>query len=279
MDSKTMENIYLPDLAVVDAITDETSDIKTFTLSFASRNLKDAFRFKPGQFVEASIFGAGEAPFGFASNPNRPRQFDITVRAIGAVTRAMHQLAPGDYLGIRAPLGNCFPLDEVKGQDILFIAGGIGLPPLKSLIEPMLDCREDFGQFIILYGARTPADRVYKPLLQAWSERPDITFLQTVDTPDPQWSGPVGVVTTLFEKIQLDVSRTVAFTCGPPVMIRFVIQELLARGFAEDRIISTLERYMKCGVGKCGHCAIGHKYICVDGPVFSWRQIKRLPER
>ncbi|HOT97682.1 MAG TPA: FAD/NAD(P)-binding protein [bacterium] len=274
-----MENIYLPDLAVVDKITDETSDIKTFTLSFASRTLKHSFSFKPGQFVEASIFGAGEAPFGFASNPNRPQQFDITVRAIGAVTRAMHQLTPGAYLGIRGPLGNCFPLEEVKGQDILFVAGGIGLPPLKSLIEPMLDCRKEFGQFFILYGARTPADRVYKPLLQAWSERQDITFLQTVDTPDPGWNGPVGVVTTLFEKIHLDVNRTVAFTCGPPVMIRFVIQELLAKGFAEDRIISTLERYMKCGVGKCGHCAIGHKYICVDGPVFSWRQIKRLPER
>jgi sulfhydrogenase subunit gamma (sulfur reductase) len=274
-----MENIYLPDLAVVDRIVDETSDVKTFTLSFAAQALKKSFRFKPGQFVEASIFGAGEAPFGLASNPNHPLHFDITVRAVGAVTRAMHALKPGDHMGIRGPLGNCFPLEEVKGQDILFIAGGIGLPPLKSLIDPMLDCRADFGQFTILYGARTPADRVYKPLLQVWSDRKDITFLQTVDAPDQNWSGPVGVVTTLFEKIKLDVARTVAFTCGPPVMIRFVIQELLAMGFAEERIISTLERYMKCGVGKCGHCAIGHKYICVDGPVFSWRQIKRLPER
>lgn len=274
-----MENIYLPDLAVIDRIVDETGDIKTFTLAFASRELKKQFRFLPGQFVEASIFGAGEAPFGLASNPNHPQQFDITVRAIGAVTRAMHALKPGDYMGIRGPLGNSFPLEEVKGLDILFIAGGIGLPPLKSLIDPMLDCRGDFGRFIILYGARTPADRVYKPLLDGWSKRDDIILRQTVDTPDSHWQGAVGVVTTLFEEIELDASRTVAFTCGPPVMIRFVIQELLAKGFAEDRIISTLERYMKCGVGKCGHCAIGHKYICVDGPVFSWRQIKRLPER
>ena len=279
MDSEPMENIYLPDLAVIDRIVDETHDIKTFTLSLISRELRKNFRFKSGQFVEASVFGAGEAPFGFASNPNHPEQFDITVRAAGIVTRAMHALKPGGFMGIRGPLGNCFPLEEVKGQDILFIAGGIGLPPLKSLIDPMLDCRGDFGQFIILYGARTPADQVYKPLLKQWSERGDITLLQTVDTPDPDWAGPVGVVTTLFEKIKLDVDRTVAFTCGPPVMIRFVIQELLAMGFAEERIISTLERYMKCGVGKCGHCAIGHKYICVDGPVFSWRQIKQLPER
>ncbi len=274
-----MENLYLPDLALIDRIVDETSDTKTFTLHFANTALNRRFSFKSGQFVEATVFGVGEAPFGFASNPHAPQQFDITVRAIGAVTHAMHAMKKGDYLGIRGPLGNSFPLDEVTGQDILFIAGGIGLPPLKSLIEPMLDRRGEFGQFIILYGARTPADRVYKPLLDEWSKRSDIQFLQTVDTPDAQWQGPVGVVTTLMEKIKLDINRTVAFTCGPPVMIRFVIQDLLGMGFAEDRIISTLERYMKCGVGKCGHCAIGHKYICVDGPVFSYRQIKRLPER
>ncbi len=274
-----MENLYLPDLALIDRIVDETSDTKTFTLHFANKALNRRFSFKSGQFVEATVFGVGEAPFGFASNPHTPQQFDITVRAIGAVTHAMHALKEGDYLGIRGPLGNSFPLEEVTDQDILFIAGGIGLPPLKSLIEPMLDRRDEFGQFIILYGARTPADRVYKPLLETWSKRTDIQFLQTVDTPDATWQGPVGVVTTLMEKIKLDINRTVAFTCGPPVMIRFVIQDLLGMGFAEDRIISTLERYMKCGVGKCGHCAIGHKYICVDGPVFSYRQIKRLPER
>jgi sulfhydrogenase subunit gamma (sulfur reductase) len=184
----------------------------------------------------------------------------------------------GNYLGIRAPLGNSFPLQEVKGFDILFIAGGIGLPPLKSLIEPMLDVREEFGNFTILYGARTPADRVYKPLLSKWAERKDMTFLQTVDTPSEDWTGSVGVVTTLFEQVRIDPAKTVAFTCGPPVMIRFVIQDLLAMGFPDDHIISTLERYMKCGIGKCGHCAIGHKYVCVDGPVFSWRQIKKLPE-
>jgi len=274
-----MENIYLPDLALIDRIVDETSDTKTFTLHLADAAKNRRFRFKSGQFVEATVFGVGEAPFGFASNPHSPRQFDITVRAVGAVTHAMHVLKPGDYLGIRGPLGNNFPLDEVTGQDILFIAGGIGLPPLKSLIDPMLDRRAEFGQFIILYGARTPADRVYKPLLQEWRNRGDIQFLQTVDTPDAEWKDHVGVVTTLFEKVKLDIKRTVAFTCGPPIMIRFVIQDLLTMGFAEDRIISTLERYMKCGVGKCGHCAIGHKYICVDGPVFSYRQIKRLPER
>jgi NAD(P)H-flavin reductase len=274
-----MENIYVPQFAVIDQIQDETPDTKTFTLHFQDEAYNKEFSFKPGQFVEASLLGVGEAPFGFASNPNRKNDFDITVRATGKVTDAMHTLNVGDIMGIRAPLGNCFPLEEVKGYDILFIAGGIGLAPLKSLIDPMLDCRDDFREFIILYGARTPQDRIYKSALDEWENRQDIRFLQTVDKADDDWSGNVGVVTTLFEKINLDIPKTVAFTCGPPIMIRFSIQELLAMGFRDDRIITTLERYMKCGVGKCGHCAIGHKYICVDGPVFSYKQMRRLPEK
>ena len=170
-------------------------------------------------------------------------------------------------------------MDNVRGKDILIIAGGIGLPPLKSLIEPILDERDSFGQFIILYGARTPEDRVYKPILEEWQARKDIELYQTVDKATEEWKGHVGVVTTLFDKIKIDPAKTFAFTCGPPVMIRFVIQELLTMGFPDDHIISTLERYMKCGIGKCGHCAIGHKYICVDGPVFSYKQMKSLPEK
>ena len=274
-----MENIYLPDLAVIDRIVDETRDTKTFTLHFADDDYNNRFSFKPGQFVEASVFGVGEAPFGFCSNPNRKGSFDISVRATGAVTDAMHRMGAGDVLGIRAPLGNSFPLEEVKGLDILFIAGGIGLPPLKSLIERMLDHRHDFGSFTILYGARTPQDRVYKSILADWEKRNDMVFMQTVDSSSDGWIGNIGVVTTLFEKIKIDTAKTVAFTCGPPVMIRFVIQDLLMLGLPEDRIISTLERYMKCGIGKCGHCAIGNKYVCVDGPVFSYRQIKKLPEK
>lgn len=274
-----MENIYLPQLAVIEKITDETYDTKTFTLRFVDEAYQNQFSFKPGQFVEASVFGVGEAPFGFSSNPNRKDNFDITVRATGTVTNAMHRMKVGDIMGIRGPLGNNFPLEEIKGYNVLFIAGGIGLPPLKSLIEPMLDCRQDFNDFIILYGARTPEDRVYKSILQDWSERSDLQLLQTVDKASNGWAGHVGVVTTLFDRIKVEPKKTVAFTCGPPIMIRFVIQDLLAMGFPEGHIISTLERYMKCGVGKCGHCAIGHKYICVDGPVFSYQQIKRLPER
>ncbi|MBD3373592.1 hydrogenase [candidate division KSB1 bacterium] len=274
-----MDNIYLPRETRIQSIIDETHDAKTFTLSFVDQDYNRAFSFKPGQFVEASIFGIGEAPFGISSNPNRKDSFDITVRVVGKVTEAMHQLSVNDTLGIRAPLGNSFPIEESKGFDILIVAGGIGLPPLKSLIEPMLDNRNEYGKFTILYGARTALDRIHRHDLQKWGERGDVEVLQTVDHKDGNWDGHVGVVTTLFEKIDIDSQNTVAFTCGPPVMIRFVILDLLSMGFPEDRIISTLERYMKCGVGKCGHCAIGHKYVCTDGPVFSYKQIKRLPEK
>ncbi len=274
-----MENVYLPQLAVIENIVPETIDTKTFTLRFVDETYNSNFSYKPGQFVEASILGMGEAPFGFCSNPNKKGSFAITVRATGKVTNAMHELQAGDTMGIRAPFGNCFPMDNVRGKDILIIAGGIGLPPLKSLIEPILDERDSFGQFIILYGARTPEDRVYKPILEEWQARKDIELYQTVDKATEEWKGHVGVVTTLFDKIKIDPAKTFAFTCGPPVMIRFVIQELLTMGFPDDHIISTLERYMKCGIGKCGHCAIGHKYICVDGPVFSYKQMKSLPEK
>jgi len=273
-----MENLYLPQLAVIDKIVDETYDTKTFTLHFVDEKVNREFSYKPGQFVEASVFGVGEAPFGFCSNPFRKGSFEITVRATGSVTDAMHKMKVGDIMGIRAPLGNSFPFEEIKGLNVLIVAGGIGLPPLKSLIEPILDHRKDFGTFTILYGARTPDDQVYKPILAEWDKRDDVELLQTVDEAKNGWDGHVGVVTTLFDKIKVDVKNTVAFTCGPPIMIRFVIQDLLEMGFADDRIISTLERYMKCGVGKCGHCAIGYKYVCVDGPVFSYKQIKMLPE-
>ena len=274
-----MENLYLPQLAVIDKIVDETYDTKTFTLHFADKAYNDAFTFKSGQFLEVSVFGVGEAPIGFASNPFRKGSFDITVRAAGSVTNALHQKKVGDVIGLRGPLGNHFPFEEVKGLSVLFVGGGIGLPPLKSLIDPMLDHRRDFNRFLILYGARTPADRVYRPLLEEWQKRDDVEFLQTVDVGDNGWTGNVGVVTTLFEKIKVDVAETVAFTCGPPIMIKFVMQDLLAMDFPGDRIISTLERYMKCGVGKCGHCAINHKYVCTDGPVFSYKEMMALREQ
>lgn len=274
-----MENIYLPNFARIKDIQNETYDTKTFELEFVDPQVRESFRFKSGQFLEVSVPGVGEAPFGLASNPNHPETFRFTVRAVGSVTHAFHQLKVGDVIGVRGPFGNGFPFDEVKGKNILFVGGGIGLPPLRSLIEPMLDARKEFGDFQILYGARTPADLVYKDRLKEWEKMPEIRFMMTVDVGEPSWTGNVGVVTTIFPKANIISKNTVSFVCGPPIMIRFVILELLGLGFAPGNIISTLERYMKCGVGKCGHCAIGHKYVCLDGPVFSYKEMVKLPEK
>jgi sulfhydrogenase subunit gamma (sulfur reductase) len=274
-----MDNIYLPNFARVKDIQNETYDTKTFELEFVDPGVKESFGFKSGQFLEVSVPGVGEAPFGLASNPNRPETFRFTVRAVGAVTRALHQLKIGDAVGVRGPFGNGFPFDEVKGKNVLFVAGGIGLPPLRSLIEPMLDSRKEFGDFQILYGARTSADLVYKERLREWENMREIRFMMTVDVGDSSWTGNVGLVTTIFPRANIVSTNTVTFVCGPPIMIRFVILELLGLGFAPETIISTLERYMKCGVGKCGHCAIGNKYVCLDGPVFSYKDMMKLPEK
>jgi sulfhydrogenase subunit gamma (sulfur reductase) len=274
-----MDNSYLSQLVRIVHIQTETYDTKTFELEFIESLVKEGFRFRPGQFIEASVLGVGEAPFGLASNPNHPLTFRITVRAVGSVTQALHQLKAGDRIGVRGPFGNGFPYDEVKGKNILFVAGGIGLPPLRSLIEPMLEARSDFRDIQILYGARTPADLVYKDRLLEWAKMKDLRFMMTVDLGDAIWTGDVGVVTTLFPKAEIKKDNTVAFVCGPPIMIQFVIQGLIELGVSPKNIISTLERYMKCGIGKCGHCAIGHKYICLDGPVFSYQEMMKLPEK
>jgi NAD(P)H-flavin reductase len=271
-----MENPYLPDLAEIVSIRDETPDTKTFALRFCDPGRWEAFDYRPGQFVEVSVFGAGEAPFCLASPRDGANSFEITVRSTGAVTAALHALTPGEQLGVRGPLGNGFPFDEMKGRDILFIGGGIGLPPLRPLIWETLAHRDEFRSVTVLYGARTPADLVYKHELEAWRARPDMEFMVTVDTPDEGWKDNVGVVGSLFPKARIQPSTTVAFVCGPPIMITFVVKDLLALGLPEDAIITTLERHMRCGVGKCNHCLIGDKYVCTDGPVFTYRQMKTM---
>lgn len=274
-----MRNIYLPDIGVVAGINQETSDTRTFRIALKDPQKRQEFSFMPGQFVEISVFGVGEAPFGFASSPRMKHCFEITVRRVGSVTAALHELREQDEVGVRGPCGNCFPVEETRGKDVLFVAGGIGLPPLRSLIHYMLEERESFGRILVLYGARTPHDIVYRDELDRWLERKDMELRLTVDVGDETWKGPVGVVTRLFEGMDLDPARTRAFVCGPPIMIHFAVRDLEKLGFAPEDIVSTLERMMKCGVGKCGHCAIGEKYVCIDGPVFNFRQIRELAEK
>ena len=273
-----MSDVFLPDIAQLVDVWDETPDTKTFTLRFRDRKNGNGFRFLPGQFVELSVFGCGEAPFCIASSPTRPDTFQTTVRRTGQLTDALHALGRGEEVGIRGPFGNGFDVEAARGKDLLFVAGGIGLPPLRSLIWNVLDERERYGKVTILYGARTPADLVYKPELEAWGKRPDLDLHMTVDVADAGWRGTVGVVSVLFEQITLHPASTLAYVCGPPIMIRFVVRDLFARGFIEESVISTLERMMQCGIGKCNHCAIGHRYVCRDGPVFNYGQIRELVE-
>lgn len=271
-------NVFLPNIARIEVMREETRDTKTFTLRFRDTEAANAFRFVPGQFIELSVFGYGEAPFCIASSPTRPDTFETTVRRTGRLTDALHRLGPGAEVGIRGPFGNGFDVEGGYGKDLLFVAGGIGLPPLRSLIRNVLDERDRFRDVTILYGARTPADLVYKDELKEWENTPGIEFHVTVDSALPDWTGNVGMVPILFTKTTLRPERTIAYVCGPPIMIQFVVQDLFMRGFREESVISTLERMMQCGIGKCNHCAIGHRYVCRDGPVFNFRQIRELVE-
>jgi len=271
-------DVFLPHIALIDAVRDETPDTKTFSLRFREPDDSEAFRFVPGQFIELSVFGYGEAPFCVASSPTQPGAFETTIRRAGKLTNALHQLAPGEEVGIRGPFGNGFDLENARGKDLLFVAGGIGLPPLRSLIRNVLDERDRFRNVTVLYGARTPADLVYKDEIKAWETASGIEFHVTVDNIQPGWTGNVGMVPILFTKTTLRPESTIAYVCGPPIMIKFVVQDLFMRGFKEESVISTLERMMQCGIGKCNHCAIGQRYVCRDGPVFNFKQIREMVE-
>ncbi|HYL80977.1 MAG TPA: FAD/NAD(P)-binding protein [Candidatus Acidoferrum sp.] len=274
------ENVYLPKIAIVDRVVDEIAEVKTFRWHFEDPREQAAFKkFRPGQFAQVSIFGAGEFP---TSLPPSPTENDVffTIRRVGTVTSALHQLKPGDQFGVRGPYGNGFPMEEYAGRNLVFVAGGIGLIPLRSCIIYALDNRERYGKIQLFYGAREPKDLMYLDLLRDWEKTEGFECYLTVDRADQAGSGQVGVVGSLFKKpgVSVPVENTTAFVCGPPIMFRFVIKDLKLMGFQDKDIVSTLERYMKCGVGKCGHCCIGLAYVCTDGPVFTFEQIRRLGE-
>jgi sulfhydrogenase subunit gamma (sulfur reductase) len=269
-------SLYRPHLSTIVQIEQETPDTQTFFLS--ADGLGWQRDYQPGQFVELSVFGVGEAPFCLAQSPTRSEFIEVTIRRTGSVTNRLHTYQPGDVVGLRGPFGNYFPFERARGKDLVFVGGGIGLPPLRSLINFVLDHREDYGKVHVLYGARTPADRVYKKELAAWSRSDKLSLVETVDRPDETWTGHVGVVTRLLKAMTVDGASTIAFTCGPPVMLTYVVVELFGLGLPARNIVTTLERYMKCGVGKCGHCCVGQHYICMDGPVYNFDQISRLSE-
>jgi NAD(P)H-flavin reductase len=272
----TEDQLFIPELARIVKVEPIAALEKVITLELPGGK---SLGHRPGQFLEVSVFGIGEAPISISSSPSRSNGiFELCVRRVGDVTSALHNLKPGDRVGIRGPFGRGFPIESFRGKDILFAPGGLGLAPLRSLINQVLDERALFGRVIILYGARTPAELLFKDELQQWAERSDVELLLSVDRGDETWTGNVGVITTLFRHISVYPRNTVAITVGPPVMYRFVLMELFGKGISEGNIYLSLERRMKCGVGKCGHCQINNIYACQSGPVFSYREIKGLEE-
>ena len=270
--------VTVPEIATIEEIKDEIVDVKTFYLRFDNKEIDGNFKIKSGQFIMCTVFGAGEFADSLPPSPENDR-FHITVRKIGKVTDALHDLEVGDKVGVRGPFGNGFPFEEIKGKNVIYVAGGIGLIPLRSSIVHVLQHRNEFGRILLLYGSRSPQDLMYQYMLEQWQKIEGFETFITVDNGTPEWKGNVGIITTLFNKVEIPVENTVAFVCGPPVMFNAVIKELMQRGIKDDMIISTLERHMKCGVGKCQHCAIGRTLVCTDGPVYTYRQIKTLGEQ
>jgi sulfhydrogenase subunit gamma (sulfur reductase) len=270
------DELYMPTLARITRVQPMTNLEKLFNLELPEGL---SLGHRPGQFVEVSILGVGEAPISISSSPSRSNgNFELCVRRVGDVTNAMHKLDAGAMVGIRGPFGRGFPYEKFRGKDVLFAPGGLGLAPLRSLINQVLDERSTFGRVMILYGARNPSEMLFKEELQEWAERGDLELHVTVDRGDENWKGNVGVITTLFRKVSINPRNTVAITCGPPVMYRFVLMELLGKGISNGNVYLSLERHMKCGVGKCGHCQINDVYACQSGPVFPYSEIMGLEE-
>lgn len=262
---------YRPSLAKVLRVEQVTETEKLFALRMADGR---PLGHEPGQFVQMSVFGYGEAPISICSSPTKTDSFELCVRAVGTVSNAIHDLSAGDWLGIRGPYGRGFPVIEMTGKDLLIVAGGIGLAPLRSLITYVLDHRDRYGRVIVVYGAKSPEAILFTDEVARWAEDGGIETFVTVDQPDAAWQGRSGVVTTIIRELDLpSVSSLVSVVVGPPVMYRFVAMELFNKGLEADQIIFSLERRFKCGIGKCGHCQVNDLYVCQDGPVFRYSEL------
>jgi len=271
----TKKDIYLPQLATVN----KTKMMNETELYLQLSMDDEPLVYSPGQFVEVSVAGVGEAPISISSSPTQKGGFELVIRKIGNVTNKVHQLQTCDKIGIRGPYGNgCYPVEEAKGKDVVFICGGIGLVPQRSFINYILDNRDDYGELTVLLGTKVPDQRFYRSELFDWAGRDDINLIETVDKADETWKGNVGVVTTLIAEVQSKLSSACVFVCGPPVMYKFVLMTLAEEAVPHENIFLNLERKMKCGVGKCGHCQINNYYVCMDGPVFRFSDLKIAPE-
>lgn len=276
----TGANPYMPAAARIMRIRELVSDVRVFDLRFNDPALAESFTWSPGQFVMLSILGVGEAPFSLPSSPTRRGTFQLGIRRVGTVTDYLFDhIREGDTVGIRGPLGRGFPMEQFEGHDVLMVAGGLGMVPLRGLLQYLIDHRDRFGRVILLYGSRRPEQVLFRDELESVGRRGDAEIHLTVDEPgDGPWSGRVGFVTELLDGLDLDVPRTFAAACGPPVFYKYMMEKLVDRQFGKDRIFLSLERRMECGIGKCGHCAVGYTFTCLHGPVFTFWDAINLPE-
>ena len=266
-------NPYLPRAMTIRSAVRESSDTTSFELDASAGG---GLSFSPGQFNMVYVHGVGEVPISISGDPATPERLLHTVRAVGAVTRVMDRLDAGQTLGVRGPYGRGWPLEAARGTDVVFVAGGLGLAPLRGAILGVLGRRDEYGRVIILYGARTPADMIFKDDLARWRGRFDCTVEAIVDRADRSWRGKVGVVTRLIQEASLDEETTTAMICGPEVMMRFCARELVRRGVGPSNVYVSMERSMKCGVALCGHCQWGPGFVCKDGPVYTFAEAERL---
>jgi len=275
------QNPYIPITMKLVKNMCETEDklINTFTLAFLNKEDEENFKYMPGQFAELSAYGHGEAPFGIATSPTEPGIIKFSVAKVGCVSNALHLMEEGTMVGVRGPMGNYYPIEEFKGKNIVIIGGGFAFTTLRSMAVYMLDekHRADYGDITVIYGARNPGLLLYKEELAEWAENPNINLVTTIDRPCDGWCNRVGFIPTITEQVAPSSENSYALLCGPPAMIKYTLPVLEKLGFPPERIYTSLEMRMKCGLGICGRCNIGPKYVCKDGPVFSLAQLKELP--
>ena len=276
-----MPNPYIPMLTKVKSVVseNEVNDIKTFELEFVKEEEYKAFEYVPGQFAEISIIGKGECPIGIASSPTEEGTIKFTIKKMGTVTSSFHNCDIGDTIGVRGPLGNGWPMEELKGKNIVVIGGGFAFSTLRSLVLYVLDDknRKDYKNITVIYGNRDSSEVLYQDVLEEWEKRDDIEVVLTIDREEEGWTRKVGFVAAIVKGVAPSPDNAVAIICGPPIMIRTAVDELVKIGWKDEQILNSLEMRMKCGIGKCGRCNIGEKFVCIDGPVFSLAELKKMP--
>ena len=268
-----MKNPYLPIEAKIEKVIAETPNIKTFVFK-----PQEDIPFTTGQFVAITVPGIGEAPFTPSSSPYQKEKIELTIMDVGRVTNKLHQMAAGEIVGIRGPYGKGYPLDKMYGEEVLILGGGVGMAPLRSFLLTLLEEADKFKRIVLCYGAKTPEDIVYKSQFAGWMKNENLEVYRSVDKTDKDWNETIGVVTVLLDKFKIDLENSVAVVCGPPIMMKFGTKRVLELGHRPENIYLSMEKNMSCGVGKCGHCALGKFYVCKDGPVFTYEQIKEIPE-